>query len=175
VAPVFAVIDTFRQGAEAVGKYQEVGDWGGGALAVLRAICDGGASIADNVSNVPPGSSRARVPSSRSSSASAPSPPRSPGSVSRSARSPRRWRRSPAVAKTVKVVARLISAALNGIKVVLDYVLLLHNASKAEEAEAAGDFERAAKYRQLMQGNAVDLVTDTISTITRHHRPASSA
>jgi hypothetical protein len=165
VGPVFAVIDTFRQGAEAVGKYQEVGDWGGGALAVMRAICDGGAAIADNVSNTAGLIESACTVISVILGIGAVATALAGigvavGAIAAAVAS------IAGVAKTVKVVARLISAALNGIKVVLDYVLLLHNASKAEEAEAAGDFERAGKYRQLMQGNAVDLVTDTISTIT---------
>jgi hypothetical protein len=164
VGVVFAVIDTFRQGAEAVGKYQELGDWGGGTLAVLRAICDGGASIADNVSNVAGFIESAcfiiagilgigAVATALAGVGVA------VGAIAAAVAS------IGATAKVVKVVARLISAALNAIKVILDYTLLLTNAAKAEEAEAAGDFARAAKYRQLMQGNAVDTVTDTIATI----------
>lgn len=164
IGPSFAIIDTFRQVSESVGKYQEVGDWGGGALAVLRAICDGGASIADNVSNTAGFIEGAcfiiagilgigAVATALAGIGIA------VGAVAAVVAE------IGLVCKTVKVVARLISAALNGVKVVLDYVLLLHNASKAEEAEAAGDFERAGKYKQLMQGNAVDLVTDGIATV----------
>jgi hypothetical protein len=173
---VFAVIDTFRQGAEAVGKYQEVGDWGGGALAVLRAICDGGAAIADNVSNVPPGFiESACFRHRRSSSASAPSPPRWPaigvavGAIAAAVAS------IAGAAKTVKVVARLISAALNGIKVVLDYALLLDQRVEGRGGRGGRRLRARGQVPPAHAGQRGRPVTDTIATIGGLDRRASSA
>jgi hypothetical protein len=57
------------------------------------------------------------------------------------------------------------SSALGQAMVVMDAVLFVHDAVLAHRAEAAGDFERAGKLKALMQGSALDLVTDGIGAL----------